>query len=47
MQHTMSTGNRVPDDIYHTKELISKLGVGCQKIDCCSNSFMFYYKDLR
>ncbi|XP_052193958.1 uncharacterized protein LOC127802254 [Diospyros lotus] len=45
MQHTMSTGNRVPDDFYHTKKLVSKLGLGCQKIDCCPNSCMLYYKD--
>ena len=29
MQHTMPTSNRVPDDFYHTKKLVSKLRLGC------------------
>ena len=45
MQHIMPTGNRVPNDFYHTKKLVSKLRLSRQKIDYCPNSCMLYYKN--
>lgn len=45
MHQTMPTGNRVSTDFYHTKKLVLQLSLGYQKIDCCSNRCMLYYKD--
>ncbi|XP_052188767.1 uncharacterized protein LOC127799085 [Diospyros lotus] len=41
----MPEGNRMPNDFYRTKKMVSKLGLGFQKIDCCVNMCMLYFKD--
>jgi len=45
MREIVPPDNRVPLDFYRTKKLVSKLGLGYVKIDCCINGCMLYYKD--
>ena len=45
LQETNPEGNLVPPNLYETKKLVSKLGLGHKKIDCCLNGCMLYYKD--
>ena len=33
-------------DLYRTKKLVSKLGLKSEKIDCCINDCMLFYKDF-
>jgi len=37
--------NSLPENFYQAKKLVSKLGLNSQKIDCCVNGCMLYYKD--
>ncbi|XP_019150967.1 PREDICTED: uncharacterized protein LOC109147764 [Ipomoea nil] len=37
--------NRVPLTYYQSQKMIGKLGLGYDKIDCCVNGCMLYYKD--
>ncbi|XP_019158170.1 PREDICTED: uncharacterized protein LOC109154886 [Ipomoea nil] len=43
-KHIMGPNNRVPFSYYDSEKLISKLGLDHEKIDCCVNSCMLYYK---
>nr|AAS79612.1 putative tnp2 transposase [Ipomoea trifida] len=43
-KHIMGSDNRVPSRYYDSEKLISKLGLAHEKIDCCINSCMLYYK---
>ncbi|XP_038687458.1 uncharacterized protein LOC119986835 [Tripterygium wilfordii] len=45
MKETMPTDNRMPANFYQTKKSVSKLGLGYQRIDCCTNGCMIFYKD--
>ncbi|XP_045831211.1 uncharacterized protein LOC123922548 [Trifolium pratense] len=45
MKEGMPKDNLVVPDFYRAKKLVSKLGMGCEKIDCCINGCMLYYKD--
>ncbi|CAH9072041.1 unnamed protein product [Cuscuta europaea] len=40
----MPLPNKVPSNFYQAEKLISKLGLGHDKIDCCINGCMLYYK---
>ncbi|XP_031111768.1 uncharacterized protein LOC116015735 [Ipomoea triloba] len=40
----MGPDNRVPTRYYDAKKLLTKLGLGHEKIDCCVNNCMLYYK---
>ncbi|XP_019180260.1 PREDICTED: uncharacterized protein LOC109175457 [Ipomoea nil] len=44
INHLMGPDNRVPNRYYDAKKLLTKLGLGHEKIDCCVNSCMLYYK---
>ena len=45
LQETNPEENLVPPNLYEMKKLVSKLGLGHKKIDCCLNGCMLYYKD--
>ncbi|XP_038687493.1 uncharacterized protein LOC119986872 [Tripterygium wilfordii] len=45
MKETMPEDNRMPADFYQTKKSMSKLGLGYQRINCCTSGCMIYYKD--
>jgi hypothetical protein len=34
--------NKIPDDFYEMKKLVSELGLPVQKIDTCTNRCMLY-----
>ncbi|XP_019185969.1 PREDICTED: uncharacterized protein LOC109180715 [Ipomoea nil] len=44
INHLMGPDNRVPTRYYDAKKLLTKLGLGHEKIDCCVNNCMLYYK---
>ncbi|XP_019197078.1 PREDICTED: uncharacterized protein LOC109190933 [Ipomoea nil] len=44
INHLMGPDNRVPTRYYDAKNLLTKLGLGHEKIDCCVNNCMLYYK---
>ncbi|KAI5407283.1 hypothetical protein KIW84_053510 [Lathyrus oleraceus] len=35
----------LPENYYQATQLVSKLGLKVEKIDCCKNGCMLYYKD--
>ncbi|CAH9124646.1 unnamed protein product [Cuscuta epithymum] len=41
----MPSPNKVPSSFYEAEKLVSKLGLGHEKIDCCVNGCMLYYKE--
>ncbi|XP_038711782.1 uncharacterized protein LOC120005976 [Tripterygium wilfordii] len=45
MKETMPTDNRMPVTFYQAKKSVSKLGLGYQRIYCCPDDCMIYYKD--
>lgn len=45
MKETLPRGNRMVRDFYRTRRMVSKLGLGYKKIDCCVNGCMLYYKE--
>ncbi|XP_038711822.1 uncharacterized protein LOC120006015 [Tripterygium wilfordii] len=45
MKETMPADNRMPATFYEAKKSISRLGLGNQRINCCTNGGMIYYKD--
>ena len=45
MKKIMPKENLMPSNFYITKRMVSKLGLGYQKIDCYINGCMLYYKD--
>lgn len=44
MKETSSLDNKIPLDYYRAKKLVSGLGLTSQKINCCVNGCMLYYK---
>ncbi|XP_059294442.1 uncharacterized protein LOC132047411 [Lycium ferocissimum] len=44
MKDTSHPDNKIPRDYYQAKKLVSGLGLTSQKIDCCVNGCMLYYK---
>lgn len=44
MKDTSYPDNKIPPDHYRAKKLVSGLGLTSQKIDCCVNGCMLYYK---
>ncbi|XP_038713445.1 uncharacterized protein LOC120007317 [Tripterygium wilfordii] len=45
MKETMPADNGMPETFYQAKKSVSKLGLGYQRIDCCPDGCMIYYKD--
>ncbi|KAG5585376.1 hypothetical protein H5410_045810 [Solanum commersonii] len=44
LSETSSPDNKIPLDYYRAKKLVSGLGLTSQKINCCVNGCMLYYK---
>lgn len=44
MKDSNPPDNKIPLNYYQAKKLISGLGLTSQKIDCCVNGCMLYYK---
>lgn len=44
LKETSSPDNKIPLDYYRAKKLVSGLGLTSQKINCCVNGCMLYYK---
>ena len=36
---------RLPENLYKSKRMVSELGLGYEKIDACPNHCMLYYKE--
>ncbi|XP_038693762.1 uncharacterized protein LOC119991488 [Tripterygium wilfordii] len=45
MKETNPLDNCIPSNFYQAKKLVSKLGLISQKIDCCVNGCLLYFKD--
>ena len=46
MSKVVPKDNNLPKDFYQTKKKkVKELGLGCEKIHCCPNGCMLYYKD--
>src|SRR5436190_22392671 len=45
MKETNPPDNCIPSNFYEAKKLVSKLGLISQKIDCCINGCLLYYKE--
>lgn len=41
----LPTDNRMTDSFYNTKKLVKGLGLPVEKIDCCFNNCMIFWKD--
>jgi hypothetical protein len=44
MKSMLSIGEKLAQDLYHTKKLVWGLGMEYKKIDVCLNDYMLYYK---
>lgn len=42
IKEVLPSGNRMLDNFYKTKKLVSQLGCGYKKIDCCTSSCMLF-----
>jgi hypothetical protein len=44
MKKVASDRNKIPDDFYEMKKLVSRLNLPVQKIDACTNGYMLFWK---
>lgn len=45
MTNVGPTNQCLPENYYEVKKLVSKLGLEVEKIDCCVNECLLYYKE--
>lgn len=45
MRDVLPVGNHMPTSLYAAKKIVEQLGLGCERIDCCRDGCMLYYKE--